>query len=107
VRRLISHFCVKFGSHRQAQNRQGRRIAQFIASIADQFEGLLQTLHQASGSHRRTNLPAFADKQRHAQLFLQLADLMADCAVGNTQLGCRPAEMCMTGGAFEGSEGSQ
>ncbi|MNF99337.1 hypothetical protein D3C84_822300 [compost metagenome] len=95
----------QLGRHRQAQHRQRRRIAQFIAGFTNQFEGLLQALHQAPGGHGRTDLPAFADEQRHAQLLFELADLMADGAVGDAQLCGGPAEVGVAGGAFEGFEG--
>jgi hypothetical protein len=38
-------------------------------------------------------------------VFFELADLMADGAIGNAQLGGGPAEVRVTGGAFEGSQG--
>lgn len=91
----------------QTQHRERGWVAQFITSVADQFEGLLQALHQASGSDGRANLPAFADEQRDAELLFELADLMADGAVGDTQFRRRPAEMRVTGGAFESAQGGQ
>jgi hypothetical protein len=52
-------------------------------------------------------LSAFADEQRDAELFFELADLMADGAVGDTEFGGCPAEMRVAGGAFEGAQGGQ
>jgi len=97
----------QLGGNRQAQHRQRGRIAQFITGLADQFEGLLQALHQASGGDGRADLPAFADEQRDAELLFELTDLVADRAVGDAQLGGSPAEMRVAGGAFEGSQGRQ
>jgi len=64
-------------------------------------------LHQSAGGHGRANLPAFTDEQRNAEVFFELADLMADGAVGDAQLGGGPAEMRVAGGAFEGSQCGQ
>jgi hypothetical protein len=52
-------------------------------------------------------LPAFADEQRDAELFFELADLVADGAVGDAQFGGGATEMRVTSGALEGSQGGQ
>ncbi|CAI8810090.1 hypothetical protein EMIT0232MI5_10270 [Pseudomonas sp. IT-232MI5] len=100
-------FLRELGGDGQSEHGQRRRIAQFIAGIADQFEGLLQALHQPPGGDGRADLSAFADEQWDAELFFELADLMADGAVGDAQFGGCPAEMRVAGGAFEGAQGGQ
>ncbi|MNE04849.1 hypothetical protein D3C76_964110 [compost metagenome] len=97
----------KLGGHGQAQHRLGGRVAQLVAGLADQLEGLLQMLEQAPRLAGQAHLAAFADEQRNAQLLFELANLMAYGAVGDAQLGGGAAEMTVAGGALEGAQGGQ
>jgi hypothetical protein len=50
---------------------------------------------------------ALADEQLDAQLVLQLADLLADRAVGDEQLAGGAAVAAMPGGGFKGGQGGK
>ncbi len=64
-------------------------------------------MQQAFGFGTGAHLAADALEQGDAELLFELANLVADGAVGNAQLGGGTAEVAMAGGAFESAQGSQ
>jgi hypothetical protein len=48
-------------------------------------------------------LPTFANEQAGAELFFQLANLVANGAVGDAQFSRRATKMGMPGGTFKGA----
>ncbi len=85
----------------------GPGIAQLIARRADQLEGLLQAVQQASRLGSGLHLATPALEQRRPQLLFQLANLVADRTVGDAQLGGGAAEVSVAGSGLEGTQGGK
>gem|GEM_PF-4662066 len=100
-------FLCQFSGHRHPQHRLGARVTQFVAGLADQFEGLLQVMQQAPGFGTGAYLAADTPEQDNTELLLELANLVTDSAVGDTQFGGGAAEVAVAGSTLEGAQGSQ
>lgn len=100
-------FLRQFGGYCDAQLRLGAGVAQLVAGLTDQLEGLLQATQQALGLWRGAHLAAITLEQRRAELLFELANLVADRAVGDAQLGGRATKVGMPGGTLEGAQGSE
>ena len=100
-------FLRQLHRHRNPQLRLGTGVAQLVAGLTDQLEGLLQATQQTPRGRRRAHLPPLPLEQRRTELLLELADLVAHRTVGHTQLGRRATEMGVAGGSLEGAQGGE
>jgi hypothetical protein len=64
---------------------------------------LLHALQQTLRGGRWPDLPTFTNEQAGAELFFQLANLVANGAVGDAQFSRRATKMGMPGGTFKGA----